>query len=180
MVRANAKIDADGIRGFVNFKQHCLAGPVRVSIFVRGLPDGAHGIHVHEASLAPLLLTDDETRCCDLLGGHFCIAPAFDSTHPNGIPHGSYEKKNIRHTGDLCNNIVSAGGLAEFEYDDTLISIVSGHPANVVGRSIVIHEGADDCGFGGDYASKVTGNSGARLACAQIKKYVADSDSDLD
>jgi Cu-Zn family superoxide dismutase len=43
--------------------------------------------------------------------------------------------------------------------------------ANIIGRGLVIHADADDCGLGiGDKKkeSLITGNSGKRIACAVI------------
>jgi Cu-Zn family superoxide dismutase len=37
-----------------------------------------------------------------------------------------------------------------------------------LGRSIVIHESIDDCGFGHNKESLITGNAGGRMACAVI------------
>lgn len=41
-------------------------------------------------------------------------------------------------------------------------------PYSILGRSIVIHQSADDMGRGSDAQSKTTGNSGPRIACAVI------------
>lgn len=40
----------------------------------------------------------------------------------------------------------------------------------MIGRSLVIDEGEDDLGRGGHPLSKVTGNSGERLACGIIAR----------
>ena len=39
----------------------------------------------------------------------------------------------------------------------------------VGGLAIVIHEGQDDLGRGGDSGSEATGNAGGRLACCTIE-----------
>ena len=48
-------------------------------------------------------------------------------------------------------------------------SLVSLHGSlSVIGRAVVVHEGADDLGLGGHQLSNTTGNAGARLACGVI------------
>ena len=93
--------------------------------------------------------------------------------NPNGIPHGC--AGSIRHTGDMCNNIVSIDQVAEYTYTDKLISLVDGDPANIINMFVVVHEDKDDCGDYEQYndpylrtQSRITGNAGNRLAYARI------------
>lgn len=144
--------------GYVNFTD-TENGHVDVSIDIRGLPDGEHGIHVHSG---------DSDECSDL-DGHFSIFPIWTESNSDGIPHGSYKDNTVRHTGDLCNNVMSIDGVAKYQYTDHLISLTLGDPANIVGMSVVIHSDRDDEGKGGDVQSKITGNSGKRLACSRIE-----------
>lgn len=137
-----------------------LAGGVEVTIQLYNLTDGVHGIHIHAGD------ADDD---CELAGAHFCIGPSWGRKVPEGIPHGSWALGTPRHTGDLCNNVISRGGLAFFQYTDDLISMNPTSPAYIVGRSVVVHADADDCGFGNDPKSKVSGNAGGRVACAVIR-----------
>lgn len=39
---------------------------------------------------------------------------------------------------------------------------------SIIGRSVVLHEKADDLGLGDSPLSEKTGNSGARIACGTI------------
>ncbi len=155
---------------------------VRVDIDLIGVPFGIHGIHVHEKPLKNMKdLTD--TNCCDMLGGHFNgPIKIWSSENPRGTPHGSFMFNTERHIGDLCNNIISDNdkGIVEISYNDYLISLVPKHPNCIVGRSIIIHDEGDDEGM---YLyqdkqnkqdkelciqSKITGNSGKRIACTNI------------
>ena len=50
---------------------------------------------------------------------------------------------------------------------DKLVKL-RGTKANVIGRSIVIHEQPDDLGKGGHDDSLTTGHAGGRITCAVI------------
>ena len=53
------------------------------------------------------------------------------------------------------------------EIVDNLIKL-RGTKANIIGRSVVIHENKDDDGLGGFPDSLTTGHAGKRLCCAVI------------
>ena len=74
--------------------------------------------------------------------------------------HGSYRSKE-RHTGDL-GNVQMIQKRCKKTY--TIKSSVK----DLLGRSLIIHADEDDSGKGGFEDSKVTGHSGARIACAII------------
>ena len=120
------------------------AGRVRVSVALVGLaPDSVHGIHIHERG------------SCGLHGEH--AGGHFD---PHGGAHGARTGRP-RHAGDLGNITANAEGevLTSFLADG--ITVGAG-PANIVGRSIVVHAHADDL------ESQPSGNSGPRIACGVI------------
>jgi Cu/Zn superoxide dismutase len=166
------------IKGSIVFTQHDSTF-VRVDINLKKVPIGIHGIHVHEEPIRYLRDLKDK-NCCDILGGHFNASmPLWSESNKKGTPHGSYTFNTIRHIGDLCNNIVSVNGTVKVTYIDNLISLIPGEPNCIVGRSIVIHENEDDEGFyisekGSkkekklETQSKITGNAGNRIACANI------------
>ena len=52
------------------------------------------------------------------------------------------------------------------EFYDELVTLYG--PNSVFGRTLVIHDGIDDLGLGGNKESLITGNAGGRLACAVI------------
>jgi len=123
-------------------------GPrVRVQARVTGLvPGSEHGVHVHEVG---------DCSAPDASGakGHF---------NPYGKPHAHYTARE-RHAGDLPPLKADARGRAEFLVELDIISITGG-PANIVGRSVVVHANADD------FRTQPAGNSGARIACGVIRK----------
>uniref|UniRef100_A4K522 Superoxide dismutase [Cu-Zn] n=1 Tax=Bufo gargarizans TaxID=30331 RepID=A4K522_BUFGR len=146
MVKAICVLKGNGpVHGIVGFNQD--GGEVTVKGTINGLTDGLHGFHIH--------VYGDNTNGCMSAGPHF---------NPHGKSHGAPEDEE-RHVGDL-GNITSKDGVAEFEFKDKIISLEGEH--NIIGRTAVVHEKADDLGKGGDNESKVTGNAGGRLACGVI------------
>lgn len=151
-------LDKD-IFGYVNFCQYFHADMystiINVSFEFFGLEDGLHGFHIHEYPYIP-------GNSCKDCGGHFNGGrPLWSVTNESGIIHGE-------HIGDLCFNIRSQEGHAMGVFTDTRISLMPGHPNNIVGRSIMIHQNEDDEGYGGDEQSLINGNSGDCIACANI------------
>lgn len=66
-----------------------------------------------------------------------------------------------RHVGDM-GNIVSKGGVAEYDQTDELgLITLTGH-TSVIGRSVVVHSDPDDLGKGTFPDSKTTGHAGGR------------------
>ncbi|QQP39452.1 Superoxide dismutase 1 soluble, partial [Caligus rogercresseyi] len=82
--------------------------------------------------------------------------------------HGGPEAEH-RHVGDLGNVQVYWGSNLQVHLWDDLISLYES-TNSILGRTIVIHEGRDDLGVGGDFSSLTTGNAGPRVACGIIEK----------
>jgi Cu-Zn family superoxide dismutase len=121
------------------------ADDVEVTVAVRGLSPGQHGIHVHESGRceAPQFLS---------AGAHF---------NPSGAPHHGEHG----HLGDLPNLIVDADGNGRLEAVLPGITMSGrGHHSlfHVGGTSILIHRDADDL------RTAPSGNSGERIACGVI------------
>src|SRR3546814_565661 len=138
-----AMVDAEGNEvGTVELSQ--LQNGTLVVAKLTGLPEGAHGFHVHE------------TGTCEppfaSAGGHF---------NPTSAKHG-FGAEGGPHAGDMPNiHVPSSGELtievfnANLEACDTLL--------DSDGPAIVIHAGADA------YESGPSGNSGDRIACGVIQ-----------
>ncbi|XP_053715484.1 copper chaperone for superoxide dismutase [Synchiropus splendidus] len=137
---------AGKIQGVVRFLQlsaeRCL-----IDGTVDGLQPGPHGLHVHTLG--------DLTNDCLSCGDHY---------NPYGKPHGGPGDSN-RHVGDLGNIVAGADGRASFRLEEDQLKVW-----DVIGRSLVVDAGEDDLGRGGHPLSKLTGNSGERLACGIIAR----------
>ena len=84
-----------------------------------------------------------------------------------GVEHGGPQDCPCnRHNGDLGNVIADCCGVAEFEFEDDLVTLTG--PNSVIGRAVVVHAKKDDLGRGTNAESKLTGNAGARIACGVI------------
>lgn len=145
--KAIAVFDQNGVGGVVRLER--LPRGVGVDVKLHGLPPGAHGLHVHEFG--------DVGGGCERCGPHYS---------PSGHRHHGGRQGSARHPGDLGNVVADAAGQvrAAFVVPQTCLR-------DLLGRSLVLHAGEDDLGRGRGAArreSLLTGNSGARLACAVI------------
>eukprot|EP00567_Pseudictyota_dubia_P018161 CAMPEP_0197439282 /NCGR_PEP_ID=MMETSP1175-20131217/6058_1 /TAXON_ID=1003142 /ORGANISM="Triceratium dubium, Strain CCMP147" /LENGTH=155 /DNA_ID=CAMNT_0042969163 /DNA_START=91 /DNA_END=558 /DNA_ORIENTATION=- len=85
--------------------------------------------------------------------------------NPFGKNHGAPEDEE-RMAGDLGNVLVGEDGKCLVHIEDKVLKLIGPH--SVIGRSIVVYSGEDDCGRGGHELSLTTGNSGARVASGVI------------
>jgi len=110
---------------------------------ISGLSPGEHGFHIHEFGV----WSEDGLAA----GSHF---------NPTKAPHaGPHSSK--RHIGDLGNVEANANGNAVYDLDDHHIHLHGHH--TVIGRSVVVHEKADDL-----KTQQPPGNAGGRLAVGVI------------
>ena len=120
---------------------------VLIRLDLTGLPEGAHGFHIHETGLCEPPF--------DSAGGHFA---------PAGAAHGFHAPEGP-HAGDLPNLHVPASGELTAEVFSSFVSLEPENAAALLdadGSALVIHERADD------YVTDPAGASGARIACAVI------------
>ena len=135
------------VKGNIDFKE--LGDSVtHVTGKVTGLTPGNHGFHIHEFG--------DYSNGCVSAGGHF---------NPANKEHGGPDDEE-RHAGDLGNIVAGENGEANVDVKDKQIPLTG--KDNIIGRSVVVHEGVDDLGRGGFPDSKTTGHAGGRLSCGVI------------
>ena len=128
----------------VKFVQSNPNGFVSVKGKIIGLPRGKHGFHIHEYG-------DLSGKGCMTAGSHF---------NPKGHLHGGLRDEKS-HAGDLGN--VENGPV---NFRTKKFSLYGKN--SVIGRSLIIHEDADDLGRGGHSDSTTTGHAGKRIDCAVI------------
>ena len=134
----------NGVEGSVLFTTHPHGCRI-VADFLK-LPEGEHGFHIHRAG-------DLRGEGCQGACDHYHKGKA---QHHGGPP----SHKGNRHTGDLGN---IRGPFFRSSY---ILKDVAVH--ELYGRSVIVHEDADDYGKGGQENSLTTGNSGKRIGCAII------------
>jgi len=139
---------AGSVFGLIEIYQSDPESPAQIVGSLDGvLPDGKHGFHVHEFG--------ELGNGCKDAGGHF---------NPMGVNHAAPDDE-VRHFGDL-GNVDAFGGRSSIDISDSYVTLEG--EFSVIGKSIVIHEGEDDLGRGGDDGSLASGNAGARLGCCTI------------
>ncbi|MDB5703669.1 MAG: superoxide dismutase [Sphingomonas bacterium] len=117
-----------------------VAGGLRFTIDVKGLPNGTHGAHVHmTGACAPPDFAS--------AGGHW---------NPTGMKHGSMNPQGP-HEGDLPNLIVGTDGRGTVGITIPGATMVGLLDAD--GSALVVHANADDL------MTDPSGNSGSRIAC---------------
>jgi len=147
-IKAVVVLTGDTIKGTVYFTQNGCGQPVLVDVNITGLTVGDHGFHIHEKG--------DLTDGCTTLGAHY---------NPDKLDHGA-PKDEIRHVGDLGNIRADSTGIAKTIFSDSLISLVGSR--SIIGRGVIVHNGVDDLGKGGNLDSLKTGNAGGRAACGVV------------
>ena len=149
---------SSALKGVAVFKEGPIQGEVVITGYKQGvllkalftkLPPGPHGFHIHKAG-------DLRGEGCMGLCEHYDIGH-----HVHGA--GPTSKKE-RHTGDL-GNIAISGKKA---YVRKSYYIKGPCVLDLLGRSLIVHEGKDDLGQGDYDDSKTTGHSGKRMGCAII------------
>ncbi|KAJ2655994.1 copper chaperone [Coemansia sp. RSA 1285] len=115
-----------------------------VDITVSGLADGAHAVAIHECG--------DLSSVPESCGAHW---------NPDGVSHGDARDG---HRGDIGNLVVS-DGWGDMAFETTRFKVWE-----IIGRSMVVAERADDFGKGAARDSKINGNSGSGILAGVIAR----------
>ncbi|WP_051603152.1 superoxide dismutase family protein [Simplicispira psychrophila] len=137
-------------------KLQAVQGGVEIVLQVQGMAPGTHGFHIHtqgECAPAPDAKTGKMVTF-GAAGGHFDPYSTQTHGHPGQSPHAV-------HAGDIPNLVVDASGQGTLRYTNTGVTLTPG-PHSIAGRSLVVHQSADD------YKTNPAGNSGSRIACGVI------------
>ena len=83
--------------------------------------------------------------------------------NPTNQQHGKWGSGSF-HSGDIGNVSLDAAGKGTMELETDLWSIGGDEKTNILNRSVIVHNGADD------FTTQPTGNSGSRIGCGVIVK----------
>ena len=122
-------------------------GKVKMVAIVGGLPEGEHAIHIHENA-------DCSAEDGSSAGGHW---------NPTAQPHGKWNAASGFHKGDIGNFTASStgNGTITMVTDEWCIGCGDSNK-DILGKSVIVHEGADD------FTSQPSGAAGSRVSCGGI------------
>jgi len=151
------------IKGDIRFHQCDKTKGTLVMFNLYGMTPGKiRACHIHEYG--------DESDGCKTLGAHWNPENTNHGYINLSIPSSKRPKHRVEsHAGELLNNIkADKHGNFKVRYIDHRLNLRGNVNNSIFGRSVVIHNGIDDLGLGGDAESLKTGNAGGRIACAII------------
>jgi Cu-Zn family superoxide dismutase len=132
--------------GTATFKEGKNGKELTISLKLKNLPFGEHGVHIHQN---PVCDAPDFKGA----GGHF---------NPESKQHGALNPMG-HHAGDLPQNVsVGENHMANVSFKVDYLTLAAGAPNSVLGHAIMVHEKADDM------KTDPTGNAGNRIACGVI------------
>lgn len=140
-----SEASASGLTGIATFTDN--HGSVTLTVNVSNVKTpGLHAIHLHQNG-------DCSAPDASSAGGHW---------NPTDDHHGKWDTEHF-HKGDIGNIDVKADGTGSLTLTtDKWCVDCSDSTKNVVGKSIIIHEGADD------FTTQPTGNAGGRIGCGVV------------
>jgi Cu-Zn family superoxide dismutase len=138
------QLSGSGVTGTVTFTR--AGNQIAVTLDVRGLRPGPHGLHIHERG-------DCSAADGSSAGGHF---------NPTAMQHGN-PASGPHHAGDMPMLTADRSGRARLTTRISGVTLDQGDNA-IIGRAVVVHADADD------FMTQPAGNSGARIACGVIAR----------
>ncbi len=136
------------VRGEVKFFQK--NNKVTINVEVQGLSYGLHAIHIHEFG-------DCSSFDAKSAGGHW---------NPNNKKHGEWGSES-HHKGDIANLFADSSGNSSLKFETDLWCLgCKDESYNILGKSIIIHQGLDD------FHSQPSGNAGKRIGCGIISSVL--------
>jgi Cu-Zn family superoxide dismutase len=131
--------------GTVEFTES--AGVVKMVAQMSNVNQGMHGFHIH--AIGDCSAADGTSA-----GGHW---------NPTGVEHGKWGTPPF-HKGDIGNFEADKNGIGSIKLKTDLWCIDCGDETkDIVGKSIIVHAGEDDC------TSQPSGAAGPRIACGVIE-----------
>ena len=131
--------------GFVVFVEE--ESKVTMEATITNLEPGEHAIHIHEKS-------DCSSQDGKSAGGHW---------NPTLVNHGKWGESSGFHRGDIGNFTVDENGNGSVSFSTDLWCLgCDDKNRNILGKSIIVHKGADD------FISQPSGAAGSRIACGGI------------
>ncbi|HSP41200.1 MAG TPA: superoxide dismutase family protein [Gillisia sp.] len=123
-------------------------GQVTMTAIIDGLSEGMHAIHLHESA-------DCSAQDGSSAGGHW---------NPTAEKHGKWGDASGYHRGDIGNFKVDANGNGTItKTTDQWCIGCDDQNKNIVGKSLLIHDGVDD------FTSQPAGDAGTRVGCGSIR-----------
>ena len=114
---------------------------------VMGLNPGVHAVHIHEKA-------DCSSPDGKSAGGHW---------NPTLSKHGKWGNAEGFHRGDIGNLTADKNGNGRISLKTNEWCIgCDDDKMNVIGKGIIVHQGADD------YVTQPTGAAGGRISCGGI------------
>lgn len=143
-VQMDPKSDSE-VKGMAIFKEE--NGTVTMTATFEGLEPGEHAIHLHEKA-------DCSSPDGKSTGGHW--NPTFEK-------HGKWGDAEGYHKGDIGNFTADeeGKGAITFSTDEWCIDC-DDDTKNIVGKGVIVHQGADD------FTSQPSGAAGARISCGGV------------
>jgi Cu-Zn family superoxide dismutase len=140
--------NGSSVYGEVKFVQ--INNKVSINVEVKGLSYGLHAIHIHEFG-------DCSSFDAKSAGGHW---------NPNNNNHGEWGSES-HHMGDIANLFADSSGNSSLKFETDLWCLNCKEESNnIIGKSIIIHQGLDD------FHSQPSGNAGKRIGCGIISSVL--------